>query len=123
MTKAAGTAIVNGPPQYVQMVSEIARRLDENASRRSGSVIRVFKLKHAWAADHKVQIDGNTITVPGVATVLSNMYHVKQEKGGGGQSQTSVAAEYAARSADDRRGRRRHRRRPGSRTAVAAEHG
>ncbi|MFL9984776.1 type III secretion system outer membrane ring subunit SctC [Paraburkholderia sediminicola] len=88
--ESAGTAIVNGPPQYVQMVSEIARRLDENASRRSGSVIRVFKLKHAWAADHKVQIDGNTITVPGVATVLSNMYHVKQEKGGGGQSQTSV---------------------------------
>ena len=88
--ESAGTAIVNGPPQYVQMVSEIARRLDENASRRSGSVIRVFKLKHAWAADHKVQIDGNTITVPGVATVLSNMYHAKQEKGGG-QSQTSVS--------------------------------
>jgi type III secretion protein C len=39
-----------------------------------------------------VQIDGNTITVPGVATVLSNMYHAKQEKGGGGgQSQTSVS--------------------------------
>ncbi|RKE40046.1 type III secretion protein C [Paraburkholderia sp. BL23I1N1] len=88
--ESAGTAIVNGPPQYVQMVSEIARRLDDNANRRSGTVIRVFKLKHAWAADHKVQIDGNTITVPGVATVLSNMYHAKQEKGGGGQSQTSV---------------------------------
>ncbi|NYH12949.1 type III secretion system outer membrane ring subunit SctC [Paraburkholderia bryophila] len=90
--ESAGTAIVNGPPQYVQMVGEIAKRLDENASRRTGSVIRVFKLKHAWAADHKVQIDGNTITVPGVATVLSNMYHAKQEKGGGGgQSQTSVS--------------------------------
>ncbi|CAE6731702.1 type III secretion system outer membrane ring subunit SctC [Paraburkholderia haematera] len=89
--ESAGTAIVNGPPQYVQMVSEIARRLDDNASRRSGTVIRVFKLKHAWAADHKVQIDGNTITVPGVATVLSNMYHAKQEKGSGGQSQTAVS--------------------------------
>ncbi|MFM0345218.1 type III secretion system outer membrane ring subunit SctC [Paraburkholderia sp. RL17-347-BIC-D] len=90
--ESAGTAIVNGPPQYVQMVSEIARRLDDNASRRSGSVIRVFKLKHAWAADHKVQIDGNTITVPGVATVLSNMYHAKQGRGGGGgQSQTSMS--------------------------------
>ncbi|MGF6768170.1 type III secretion protein C [Paraburkholderia sp. GAS199] len=89
--ESAGTAIVNGPPQYVQMVSEIARRLDENASRRSGSVIRVFKLKHAWAADHKVQIDGNTITVPGVATVLSNMYHAKQQQKNGGDSQTSVA--------------------------------
>ncbi|MDE1144636.1 MAG: type III secretion system outer membrane ring subunit SctC [Paraburkholderia tropica] len=81
--EAGDTAIVNGPPQYVQMVAEVARRLDDSAGRRTGSVIRVFKLKNAWAADHKVQIDGNTITVPGVATVLSNMYHAKQKEGGG----------------------------------------
>jgi type III secretion protein C len=87
--ESAGTALVNGPPQYVQLVTEVAQRLDDNASRRSGSVIRVFKLKNAWAADHKVQIDGNTITVPGVATVLSNMYHARQDQHGG-DSQTSV---------------------------------
>jgi type III secretion protein C len=72
-----GTAIVNGPPQYVQLVQEIARRLDDKSVRRTGSSIRVFKLRHAWAADHKVQIDGNSITVQGVAGVLSGMYHVK----------------------------------------------
>ncbi|MDR3096681.1 MAG: type III secretion system outer membrane ring subunit SctC [Paraburkholderia sp.] len=86
----AATAIVNGPPQYVQMVVEVARRLDEGASRNNGTVIRVYKLNNAWAADHKVQIDGNTITVPGVATVLSNMYHVKQKEGSSG-SQTHAS--------------------------------
>lgn len=91
--EAAGTALVNGPPQYVQLVMEVAQRLDDHANRRGGSIIRVFKLKNAWAADHKVRIDDNTITVPGVATVLSNMYHAKQEQGGGGGSGDSSYAQ------------------------------
>jgi type III secretion protein C len=86
----AGTALVNGPPQYVQLVTEVARRLDDNAGSKTGTVIRVFKLKHAWAADHKVQIDGNTITVPGVADVLSNMYHAKKDKQGGDAPSTAT---------------------------------
>ncbi|MGB8420834.1 hypothetical protein [Paraburkholderia sp.] len=48
------------------------------ANRRTGSMSRIFKLKNSWAADHKVGGDGNTITVRGVATVLSNMDHVKK---------------------------------------------
>lgn len=76
--ETAGTALVNGPPQYVQLVEDIAHRLDDNAVRRSGSTVRVFKLKHAWAADHKVQIDGNTVNVEGVAGVLAGLYHAKK---------------------------------------------
>ncbi|QCP52311.1 EscC/YscC/HrcC family type III secretion system outer membrane ring protein [Trinickia violacea] len=87
----AGTALVNGPPQYVQLVTEVARRLDDNAASKTGSVIRVFKLKHAWAADHKVQIDGNTITVPGVANVLASMYHAKKDKQNGDAPSTATA--------------------------------
>ncbi|CAN7580824.1 type III secretion system outer membrane ring subunit SctC [Trinickia sp. LjRoot230] len=70
-----GTALVSGPQPYVQMVAEIAHRLDDRAGERLGSSIRVFSLHHAWADDHNVQIDGKTVTVPGVATVLSRMYH------------------------------------------------
>jgi type III secretion protein C len=81
---SAGTAIVNGPPQYVQLVADIAKRLDANQGSKTGSVVRIFKLKHAWAADHKVQIDGNTITVPGVASVLASMYAGNQGKPSGG---------------------------------------
>ena len=70
-----GTALVSGPQPYVQLVAEIAHRLDNRAGERLGSSVRVFSLRHAWADDHNVQIDGKTISVPGVATVLSRMYH------------------------------------------------
>ncbi len=78
-----GTALVSGPAPYVQLVAEVAKRLDQNAGQRSGSIIRVFQLRHAWAADHKVEIDGKTVSVPGVASVLSNMYHPMEKSGGG----------------------------------------
>jgi type III secretion protein C len=70
-----GTALVSGPQPYVQLVAEIAHRLDDRAGERLGSSVRVYSLHHAWADDHQVQIDGKSITVPGVATVLSRMYH------------------------------------------------
>ncbi|MGN6651023.1 type III secretion system outer membrane ring subunit SctC [Trinickia sp.] len=75
------TALVSGPAPYVQLVSDVARRLDQNAGQRSGSVIRVFQLHHAWAADHKVEIDGKNVSVPGVASVLSGMYHPADKSG------------------------------------------
>ncbi len=72
---AEGTAMVNGPPRYVQMVQQVADHLDANAARRGGSEVRVFPLYHAWAEDRSVDVDGNTITVRGVASVLNALYH------------------------------------------------
>jgi len=69
------TALVSGPPQYVALVSEIARQLDDTSARRSGSAIRIYHLQHAWAADHRVTIDGTTLSLPGVAATLNSMYH------------------------------------------------
>lgn len=77
------TALVSGPAPYVQLVADVAARLDQNAGQRTGSVIRVFKLHNAWAADHKVEIDGKSVSVPGVASVLGGMYH-PADKGGAG---------------------------------------
>ncbi|MFL9864619.1 type III secretion system outer membrane ring subunit SctC [Paraburkholderia fungorum] len=76
-----GTALVSGPVPYVQLVAELARRLDDNAGQRTGSEVRVFALHHAWAADHNVEIDGNSVTVPGVANVLAGMYHPQDKSG------------------------------------------
>lgn len=84
--ESQGTALVSGPQAYVQLVQEVARRLDENAAQRMGSEIRVFQLHHAWAADHNVQIDGNKVTVAGVANVLSRMYHPDQPGASGSDS-------------------------------------
>ncbi|WP_043201338.1 type III secretion system outer membrane ring subunit SctC [Paraburkholderia acidipaludis] len=72
---AQGTALVSGPPRYVQMVKDVAARLDDNASHRSGTEVRVFPLLHAWAEDRTVPVDGQPVTLQGVAAVLNSIYH------------------------------------------------
>ncbi|WP_025597673.1 type III secretion system outer membrane ring subunit SctC [Burkholderia sp. WSM2230] len=101
--ESQGTALVSGPQAYVQLVSEVARRLDDNAAQRSGSMIRVFQLHHAWAADHNVEIDGKTVTVSGVANVLSAMYHPRDQRGRNGADSYEQAANRAAREPTMRR--------------------
>ena len=73
-----GAVIVNGPPGYVQMVTNVADRIDHNASHRAGTEIRVFPLRHAWATDRTVDVDGQPVTIAGVASLLSSMYHPNQ---------------------------------------------
>ncbi|MGF6955267.1 type III secretion protein C [Paraburkholderia youngii] len=69
-----GTALVAGPPRYVELVTEMARRIDQNQSRRTVTEVRVFPLHAAWAADHTTWIDGREVEVPGVASVMSSLY-------------------------------------------------
>ncbi|WP_133645803.1 type III secretion system outer membrane ring subunit SctC [Paraburkholderia flava] len=86
-----GTAIVSGPPRYVQLVQQIAERIDTNAQRRTGTMVRVFPLNHGWAQDRTVVLEGDKVTLPGVVSVLNNLYHPDagkekdKEKGGGGR--------------------------------------
>lgn len=82
---AQSVAMVNGPPGYVQMVSDVATRLDANINHRSGTVIRVFALHHAWSTDRTVNIEGSSTTLAGVASVLNSMYHPNQS-GASGQN-------------------------------------
>jgi type III secretion protein C len=87
-----GTALVSGPPRYVDLVTQIADRLDSNAVRRgSGSQVHVFPLRHAWAEDRAVSIDGQQVTLQGVAAVLNAIYHGSSgaKAGASGPSMTS----------------------------------
>lgn len=77
---AQGTALVSGPPRYVQMVTNVASRLDNNAAHRSGTQVRVFPLYHAWAHDRTVPIDGQQVTLQGVVAVLNGIYHPRTAK-------------------------------------------
>ncbi|MCA7922196.1 type III secretion system outer membrane ring subunit SctC [Burkholderia cenocepacia] len=79
-----GAAIVNGPPNYVKLVGDVAQRLDTTTRHRAGTVVQVYPLHHAWAMDRSVVADGQSMTLLGVATVLNNVYHPQQ--GGGGNS-------------------------------------
>lgn len=85
---SARTVIISGPPQYVQMVVGVAKHLDQNMQSANGTVVQAFKLNSAWAADHKVQLDGKTVVVPGVATIVSNLYHAQR----GGSGANSIGA-------------------------------
>jgi type III secretion protein C len=78
--ESQGTALVSGPPRYVEMVKEISNRLDTNAARRGGTQVRVFPLNHAWAEDREVEIDGQQVTLQGVVSVLNGIYHPKAPK-------------------------------------------
>ncbi len=83
------TAVVSGPPYYLQLVSNIAQGMDRNASQVLGTQIRVFKLRHAWAADRNVDISGKSVRVPGVASVLDSLFG--RTKNVGGTPNLSVA--------------------------------
>ncbi len=71
----ARTTIVSGPPRYVELVSDVARLVDAgHTSQQADQVVRIFPLRYAWASDHRVSIDGQSINIRGVATILRSLY-------------------------------------------------
>lgn len=72
---SANTALVSGPKRYVELVEQSARALDQNESSRGASDIQVFPLKYAWAADYTFTQGGREYKLPGVASVLRNLYN------------------------------------------------
>ncbi|MCG8530936.1 MAG: type III secretion system outer membrane ring subunit SctC [Desulfovibrionales bacterium] len=62
---------LNGPPRYVELVKNVVQKLEKNAA--DERIMKVFKLKHAWADDIKLEFMDESITVPGVATLLRNL--------------------------------------------------
>lgn len=83
------TAVVSGPPYYLQLVSNIAQGMDHNASQVLGTQIRIFKLRHAWAADRDVDIGGKVVRVPGVASVLDSLFGKSKGLGSASSSYSS----------------------------------
>ncbi|MFC0691919.1 type III secretion system outer membrane ring subunit SctC [Paraburkholderia humisilvae] len=99
----SNTALVNGPPQYVKLVAQIAQQVEDNALQSIGTVVRVFQLRNGWAADHTMQVDGKDVTIPGVASILTGIYHPRQGGPDNGATRTASMApgvERVAPSAD-----------------------
>ncbi len=67
------TAVVSGPSRYVDLVIQTANSIDLNQN-QGGTDIRVFPLRYAWAGDTAFKQGGSEIIIPGVATVLSQLY-------------------------------------------------
>ncbi|CAB3772203.1 Type 3 secretion system secretin [Paraburkholderia humisilvae] len=69
------TVIVSGPPRYVELIQDVANLVDRNSQdAQRHQVVRLFPLQYAWATDHTVTVDGQSITIRGVATILHSLY-------------------------------------------------
>lgn len=80
-----GQVVVSGPRRYVEMVRQTVRLADQQAARADWAEIRVFPLRYAWAADIRMQRGDGQFVVPGVATMLRNLFR----RGGAGAGNDS----------------------------------
>ena len=66
---------VSGPKRYVDLISNMAEKLDEKAwaMRGENDKVEVFHLRYAWADDKTFIFRDKEMTVPGVATILSEL--------------------------------------------------
>lgn len=70
-----GIVMVSGPPRYTQLVQEVAEMILEGGTLAGSApedkfVVRIFKLKYAWADDREVSMNGQVVRSPGVASTL-----------------------------------------------------
>lgn len=67
--------MVSGPPRYLELVTKTISILQEGLAPDFSDPleIKIFKLKYASAIDRKITARGEDITIPGIATVLTNM--------------------------------------------------
>ena len=70
-----GLIYLSGPPRYIELVTQTAKILDakENEQQKSELAFEVFPLKYAWAEDQSIGYRNQTMTIPGVATLLKRI--------------------------------------------------
>jgi type III secretion protein C len=75
------TARVSGPKRYVELVKQTAKAIDRSRSGQATADIRVFPLRYAWAADFVYVQGGVEQRLPGIASVLRELYAPSQVLG------------------------------------------
>jgi type III secretion protein C len=95
------TALVGGPKRYVDLINEVAQSLDQKEGSGGTTDIQVFPLKYAWAADYTFTQGGREYKLPGVATVLRNLY---QTNGAGARNVAVASGRRAGSTVDKLRG-------------------
>ncbi|KHK49856.1 ATP-dependent helicase HrpA [Ralstonia sp. A12] len=91
-----GSVVVSGPPRLVELVQDIARLIDRGREDANRTVVRTFPLRYAWATDHTMVVDGQSVTIRGVASILNSMYannapSTERTQAGGDRRVDSVA--------------------------------
>jgi type III secretion protein C len=81
---AQHTLLVYGPPRHVEMVAAAIDSMDAGAAEGNEKTVRVFPLRFASAADHRM----GDVVIPGVTSTLRALYaHGGSEGGGAGEPQ------------------------------------
>ena len=71
--------VVTGSERFLEQVDQIIKAVDEPApevpleTEEPGDAFRMFKLRYAWAHDVVMEVGGEQITVPGVASTLRTL--------------------------------------------------
>lgn len=91
------TLLVYGPPRHVEVVASAVEQLDAGAADRNRAVVRLVPLRYASAADRMM----GTIRLPGMASMLSELYGAAAAGGAGGTqaaggTQTSQSSQQSA---------------------------
>lgn len=71
----SGLTTISGPPGYVDLVTTVAKRLNETMriSYSEQPVIKIFPLRYAWAYDTTFTTQNTVVTIPGIASVLRGL--------------------------------------------------
>jgi type III secretion protein C len=77
--RSHATARVAGPKRYVELIKQTVDALNSSDEQPTHTAnlrteIRVFPLRYAWAADFTYTADGQDHTLPGVVSVLRDLY-------------------------------------------------
>ncbi len=76
LSKASnGGLMVTGAKRFVEQIEELSYAVQQGmpAEKAPGSTYRVFRLKYAWADDVSLAVGGQTIVVPGVASLIRSL--------------------------------------------------
>ncbi|PMS24858.1 EscC/YscC/HrcC family type III secretion system outer membrane ring protein [Paraburkholderia rhynchosiae] len=68
------TAVVSGPPRFVELVTDVAHLIDHDSIPGAKVVVQRFPLHYAWATDRSITVNGRNVTVRGVAALLRTLY-------------------------------------------------
>ncbi len=72
--------VLSGPSRYVDMLSNVSRALQDSAEQKAPTEVLVYPLKYAWADDRTMASGTGSITIPGVVSVLRNIYRQGDER-------------------------------------------
>ena len=70
----AGGLVVKGTPRFIEQVREISATIRRNTVKYVPQVVeKLFYLRHAWVQDTTLEMDDQSMVVPGIVSILTQL--------------------------------------------------